>query len=1157
MRRLLTIGVRRPRAALAAWLIVTALLGIYGLGVGRHLTAPTLTVPGTESAREYQLFRQHFSPSVDAPILLQGPRRALDREGPALAAGLAKLPGARVVSAWAANSLGPILRPSPSSALVLVSVAVPPHVSEHGVTRLINHTIAADIASPVVARVSGIDAIGTQLQSASLSAVSKAELIAIPVLLIVLLIVFGSVTAAAIPALLGLGTVFAGFGVLSLLAQVAPLTDLTTSAASMMGLALGVDYSLLVVSRFRDELPGRPTSDELRRAATVAALRAGRTVAFAGGAIALLMISALLVSTGTLLISAVTGVIVVALVSVTATIVAAPAALTLLGGRVAHRTMGRSARLRRAPRPATRRATQRTTPRATGAGRPIWRSPLFAAVVAIALLAVAWRATSLATGPPDARQLPAGSSARHDYEQIGRAVGAGWATPFELTAVVPSGVITTMPRLDALAAAQRRISRDPDVAAVIGPGALAARARPLLHAEASLTAADNSLQQSARDVGGLTSNLGEAAAGAQRVQSGFSEAAAAVGTLVSGGSGGADAVAKLHAGLQQATDGSRLANQALTGAQQAARRIASGGDAAAAGAATLAAKLGAGSSTAASAEPQLISLAQSLRANASNAAALANPLGSVDTNVATASGQLDKIVSALGAVRYSRRDTTYRTVLGEIMSARSTLAATPSTAGVVDKLRQLSATDLRASGDASLLASAVATLGQTASRLQYAAAALSTGIEQLGRGERALANGIERLASSGAALTAGMTTLSGGTATLGAKLAALQGGAHQLASGLAQEQTQTGSLAGALSAGQRRAVVDQRTLPGNSKLLKQLIGAPGVFSSGHAVLAALEGANATQRAGLDYTIDVGSDGQAARLLIVPRSAPGSAATAALRQRLEQVARSLSQAIGAHAAVGGPSALLRDYANAASGRMPLLIVTLMVVTFVLLALVFRSLLAPLISVLLNLVTVGAAFGALALLSGGAHPMLGGPGYVDALSVSAMFTAIFALSIDYQVFLLMRMREGWLLTGNVGDGVDYGMARTKRVVAGAAAIMAGVFLAFSTADVATIRQLGVGLALAVVIDATVVRLVLLPAALRLGGRFTWWLPRWLDARLPALDIGADRRLRVGGDAADGSRLAEPAVQPSAGAFAGIGTSSYSMLRSSRTPASYSRI
>jgi RND superfamily putative drug exporter len=192
-------------------------------------------------------------------------------------------------------------------------------------------------------------------------------------------------------------------------------------------------------------------------------------------------------------------------------------------------------------------------------------------------------------------------------------------------------------------------------------------------------------------------------------------------------------------------------------------------------------------------------------------------------------------------------------------------------------------------------------------------------------------------------------------------------------------------------------------------------------------------------------------------------------------------------------------------------MPFLIGLLVLVTFLVLIPVFRSLFVPFIGVVLNLATVGAAFGALSLLTRGAHPVLGGPGYVDAVAVSAMFTVIFGLSIDYQVFVLMRMREGWLQTNDLREGIAYGVARTARVVTGAAAIMAGVFLVFATADVATIRQLGVGLAIAVVLDATVVRLFLLPAALRAGGRFTWWLPAWLDRSLPSLDIGTERRRR----------------------------------------------
>jgi RND superfamily putative drug exporter len=281
------------------------------------------------------------------------------------------------------------------------------------------------------------------------------------------------------------------------------------------------------------------------------------------------------------------------------------------------------------------------------------------------------------------------------------------------------------------------------------------------------------------------------------------------------------------------------------------------------------------------------------------------------------------------------------------------------------------------------------------------------------------------------------------------------------------------------------------------------------FRSGYLVLAALQGTPAAQRGALDYTVNLARNGQAARMLIVPRSAARAALTGRLRQRLERIAHGLGNTIGGDATVGGPAAQLRDYATAAAGRMPLLIGVLMLATFVLLVLVFRSLFVSLVGVLLNLLSVAAAFGALSLLTGGPHPLIGGPGYVDSLSVSAMFAAVFALSIDYQVFLLMRMREGFIRTGDVAQGVEYGVSRTARVVVGAAAIMAGVFLAFASADVATVRQLGVGLAIAIAIDSTVVRLVLLPFALRLGGRFTWWLPRWLDKRLPAVDIGGERR------------------------------------------------
>jgi putative drug exporter of the RND superfamily len=119
------------------------------------------------------------------------------------------------------------------------------------------------------------------------------------------------------------------------------------------------------------------------------------------------------------------------------------------------------------------------------------------------------------------------------------------------------------------------------------------------------------------------------------------------------------------------------------------------------------------------------------------------------------------------------------------------------------------------------------------------------------------------------------------------------------------------------------------------------------------------------------------------------------------------------------------------------------------------------------------------------------------------VTAIFVVTFALSIDYQVFLLTRMREEYVRTQSSASAIEFGISKTARVVTGAAAIMVAVFVAFALSSFTLIQQLGIGLATAVLIDATVVRLGLLPAIMKLAGDRTWWLPTWLDDRLPMLD------------------------------------------------------
>jgi RND superfamily putative drug exporter len=157
------------------------------------------------------------------------------------------------------------------------------------------------------------------------------------------------------------------------------------------------------------------------------------------------------------------------------------------------------------------------------------------------------------------------------------------------------------------------------------------------------------------------------------------------------------------------------------------------------------------------------------------------------------------------------------------------------------------------------------------------------------------------------------------------------------------------------------------------------------------------------------------------------------------------------------------------------------------------------------VLLNLATVGVAFGVIVLLFNVPHGYPGGGHtYVDAIGAVAMFGVVFGLSIDYAVFLLMRMKETYDKNGDNAEAISVGLEKTARLITGAAAIMMAVFIAFAAAPIATVSQLGIGLTVAVLLDATVIRIVLLPALMLLLGDRVWYVPPWLDRILPNLDV-----------------------------------------------------
>jgi RND superfamily putative drug exporter len=155
--------------------------------------------------------------------------------------------------------------------------------------------------------------------------------------------------------------------------------------------------------------------------------------------------------------------------------------------------------------------------------------------------------------------------------------------------------------------------------------------------------------------------------------------------------------------------------------------------------------------------------------------------------------------------------------------------------------------------------------------------------------------------------------------------------------------------------------------------------------------------------------------------------------------------------------------------------------------------------------LNLATVGVAFGILTLLTDVPDGWpLGGHAYVDSVGATMIFGIVFGLSIDYAVFLLVRMREHYDREGDHRAAIMFGLEKTARVITGAAAIMMAVFVVFAGASIATVSQLGVGLTVAVLLDATVVRIVMLPALMLLIGDRVWWLPKWLERSLPRLNV-----------------------------------------------------
>jgi RND superfamily putative drug exporter len=858
----------------------------------------------------------------------------------------------------------------------------------------------------------------------------------------------------------------------------------------MMGLALGVDYALLMVSRFREELAA---GLEPLEAARVTRRTAGRTTAFAGATLLLSMLVSIFILPGSLLASLAGTLAMVVLLTVAISTVLAPAVLVLLGHNVNRWRIGAAPNGR----------SRLMVIVAAALRRP---APVAAAIGAVVLLLAA-PAIALNTGPPSPEQLPRNDPARLDAEKIARVTAPGYEAPFVVVAATKDGAITDAKKLHALDRFQHRIARLPGVQAVVGPAQVSKRVAPLRETGNAIFSSNGNIGP-VKQLARLGRSLGVAGAGVAQVRSGISEASAGAGILARGSDRVGEGAGMLVNGLGRAATGSRRALPSLERYAKGAERLAEGEHTAAIGALQL--KFGAEGLGGAN-----------LRINALNRSRKVEKALGEEGNTTlprligpakVAEEKLAATYAALQRMGVGRSDPEYGTALAGAAEAGAALAGTdprsgapyaPGYTGLATELEALQSRLLEDAKEARQVSFYLRSTLINLRKLTDAAGRLNKGLNEIANGGDRLAKGAARIENQSRTLGEGLARLSKGSVALAGGIGRLGGGAEALEQALAAGAEKSSPL----QSGLRRASVQ---VLGGKAQVRRRVGAvkrrvPGIFNSGYFVLSALDGTPPRTREAVGATIDLRHGGQAAAMLVISRYSFNTPGSIALNHELDDDAAALSAHSGLITGVAGGAAELNDYSRVTRATIPIVVIAITLATFLVLVLVLRAVLLAALAVALNLVTVGVAFGVLTALNHvPAGVPLGGHEYIDAVGATMIFGIVFGLSIDYAVFLLLRMREHYDREGDNAAAIEFGLEKTARVITGAAAIMMAVFIAFAGSSLATVSQLGVGLTVAVILDATVVRIVLLPALMLLIGDRVWWFPRPLARLLPRLEV-----------------------------------------------------
>jgi RND superfamily putative drug exporter len=1079
-------AVRHAVPVLAAWGIVVCVLGLVALGAigdGRTVedkVQPSLLfVPGTESTHWRDARKGSFNESLIA--LLVGPRREIDRQGPALATALEHRPGTRAISPWSAGGVKQLqqLRPSPTQAAISIDLKIPRGGNINTVIGPLNDFVTEHVQSPVRAHLAGVPSLGSEVNKSSIDALHKGELIAIPILILVVLLVFRSPIAAGIPLVIAAGTVVMGFGILSLILNVVHLDAVALSAASMLGLALGVDYSLLIVTRFRSSLAeGHPP----KQAASIAANTAGRTANFAGMVLLAITFVALLMSPGSILLSMAIGMIVVTVLSMAGAILIAPAATSLLGHRVNMWQLGRA-------------PSEEGGLIAAIVARVSSRAALAVGLLAALLLLLAAPVLGLETTPPDPRVLPKNSPGLEAFYALRK---AKFGPEIDIALAAPRGTLMDPHRLAAINSLENEIARMPLVRAVTGPGLIADATAGVRDAPKKVDSSRGDLAAADRELAARSRQLNRARREARRqaadVARGLSEAQGLLNSgsaMLAGATSRTGDVERLKTGLTSATDGaSQLASGTRTLTQKAT---------------ILSGALGEIRNRVDSLIPAIVNGQNALRDAQARLNTLRVPAQTSTRDLQDALAALDRSGSSDPAVQEARSHV--ESALAAVGGSGSGLK--PAQAGSFAGLDASLASELAlAEAAGRQIDAAVRQAGQfqdvMAQVADGAGRLVNPGLSTVDSGQSQLAAALGQARDGVAAVQPQLDDLAGGAQSLlatGGQLLDAQGAKatplfSRLQNGLGSASTRINTVRDQL-----------RTRTGPFEPLRVLhtldVNSPGFFRSGYLTVAGIDGAKPGDREALSSIVDAADGARKARILVMPNVGTNDPGQDKIVDDVRTLTHRFEKATGIDAPVGGTAPELTDFERVNRTRVPLIILAICLVTYLALIPILRSVVLPAIAVGLNLLTVAAAFGILTLLFVGDNPIMGGAGKLDIVTVTGIFVVTFALSIDYQVFLLTRMREEYVRTQSHTAAVEFGISKTARVVTGAATIMVSVFLAFALSSFSLIQQLGIGLATAVLIDATIVRLGLLPSVMKLAGDRTWWLPTWLDEKLPFLD------------------------------------------------------